>query len=81
MRRKFFDLGVAPATRCDPVVFRAFLRMFNMLETPEAAFGDYRVLLRSLWVMARGKRFNRRYALPDPPERDAVIARCLAALG
>jgi flavin-dependent dehydrogenase len=81
IRRKFFDLGVAPATRCDPVVFRAFLRMFNMLETPEAAFGDYRVLLRSLWVMARGKRFNRRYALPDPPERDAVIARCLAALG
>lgn len=81
MRRKFFDLGVAPATRCDPVVFRAFLRMFNMLETPEVAFGDTRVLLRSLWVMARGKRFNQRYALPDPPDRDAVIARCEAALG
>jgi flavin-dependent dehydrogenase len=81
MRQKFFDLGVAPATRCDPVVFRAFLRMFNMLETPEAAFGDFRVLLRSLWVIARGKRFNQRYALPDPPDRDAVIARCEAALG
>jgi 2-polyprenyl-6-methoxyphenol hydroxylase-like FAD-dependent oxidoreductase len=81
MRQKFFALGVAPATRCDPVVFRAFLRMFNMLETPEAAFGDFRVLLRSLWVMARGKRFNQRYALPDPPDRDAVIARCEAALG
>jgi flavin-dependent dehydrogenase len=81
MRQKFFDLGVAPATRCDPVVFRAFLRMLNMLETPEAAFGDFRVLLRSLWVMARGKRFNQRYALPDPPDRDTVIARCVAALG
>jgi 2-polyprenyl-6-methoxyphenol hydroxylase-like FAD-dependent oxidoreductase len=80
IRQKFFDLGVAPATRCDPVVFRAFLRMFNMLETPETAFGDVRVLLRSLWVMARGKRFNRRYALPDPPEREVVIARCEAAL-
>jgi 2-polyprenyl-6-methoxyphenol hydroxylase-like FAD-dependent oxidoreductase len=81
LQRKFFDLGVAPATRCDPVVFRAFLRMFNMLETPEVAFGDVRVLLRSLWVMARGKRFNQRYALPDPPDRDTVIARCEAALG
>lgn len=81
LRQKFFDLGVGPATRCDPVVFRAFLRMFNMLETPEVAFGDMRVLLRSAWVMARGKRFNRRYALPDPPDREALIARCEAALG
>lgn len=81
LRQTFFDRGVAPATRCDPVVFRAFLRMLNMLETPDTAFGDFRVLLRSLWVMARGKRFNRRYALPDPPDRDAVIARCQAALG
>jgi 2-polyprenyl-6-methoxyphenol hydroxylase-like FAD-dependent oxidoreductase len=78
LRQKFFDDGVAPATRCDPVVFRAFLRMFNMLETPEKAFGRPGVFLRSLRVMLRGRRLNGRYALPDPPDRDEVIARCEA---
>jgi hypothetical protein len=80
LRQKFFEDGVLPATRSDPVVFRAFLRMFNMLDTPERAFGRPDVLLRSLWVMMRGRRYNLRYALPDPPDRDEVIARCEAAV-
>ncbi len=80
LRQKFFEDGIAPATRSDPVVFRAFLRMFNMLETPEQAFGRASVILRSLWVMLRGRWYNRRYAMPDPPDREATIARCEAAV-
>jgi 2-polyprenyl-6-methoxyphenol hydroxylase-like FAD-dependent oxidoreductase len=79
LQAKFFEDGVTPATRCDPVVFRAFIRMMNMLETPEQAFGHLNVFLRSLWVLLRGKRYNRRYALPPPPDRDATIARVEAA--
>lgn len=79
LRQRFFEDGVATATRCDPVVFRAFIRMMNMLETPEQAFGRWDVVLRSLWVLAHGRRYNRRYAPPDPPDRAATIARCEAA--
>lgn len=78
-RHRYIEHGLIVATRCDPVVFRAFLRMFNMLETPEAAFGSPSVLLRSLRVWLRGTRRNRRYAIPDPPEQEATIARCEAA--
>ncbi|HSP97622.1 MAG TPA: FAD-dependent oxidoreductase [Candidatus Dormibacteraeota bacterium] len=80
LRARFFDEGVAIATRCDPVVFRAFVRMFNMLETPEQAFGNPRVLWRSLRVMLRGARRNQRYQLPDPPDQETTIARCEAAV-
>lgn len=79
LRARYFDDGVAIATRCDPVVFRAFVRMFNMLETPEQAFGTPRVLWRSLRVMLRGARRNRPYQLPAPPDREETIAACEAA--
>jgi hypothetical protein len=79
LQQRFFEKGVGPATRCDPVVFRAFIRMMNMIETPEQAFGHWSVFLRSLWVLARGQRFNRRYAVPDPPDQETTIARCEAA--
>ena len=81
LRQRFFEDGVIVATRCDPVVFRAFLRMFNMLESPERAFGSRQVLWRSLRVLMRGKRRNQRYAIPGPPDRESTIARCEAALG
>lgn len=80
IRQRFFEDGVAVATRCDPVVFRAFVRMFNMLETPEQAFGKPNVFFRSLWVLLRGRRRNQPYALPEPPDREATIARCEAAV-
>jgi len=79
LRQRFFEDGVAVAMRCDPVVFRAFVRMFNMLETPEEAFGRPGVFFRSLWVLLRGKRRNQPYALPDPPDREDTISRCEAA--
>ncbi|MBY0279925.1 FAD-dependent oxidoreductase [Candidatus Binatia bacterium] len=75
---RFFEDGVGVAVRCDPVVYRAFVRMMNMLETPEQAFSRPSVLLRAGWVMLRGKRRNAVYALPPPPDRAAVLAACAA---
>ena len=79
LRTRFFEDGVGVATRCDPVVFRAFIRMMNMFETPEQAFGRPEVILRSLWVWLRGRRYNRRYALPPPPPLEETVARVEAA--
>jgi 2-polyprenyl-6-methoxyphenol hydroxylase-like FAD-dependent oxidoreductase len=81
LQRTFFDEGLAPATRADPVVFRAFLRMFNMLESPEKAFGSPAVILRSLRVLLIRRVFKDRYAIPDPPDWEEVIARCETAAG
>ena len=75
---RFFEDGVGVAVRCDPVVYRAFVRMMNMLETPERAFSEPRVLVRALWVLLRGKKRNAIYALPPGPDRDAVMAACAA---
>jgi len=75
---RFFEDGVGVAVRCDPVVYRAFVRMMNMIETPEQAFSHPRVLLRALRVWLRGKRRNAAYALPPPPDRTAVLAACQA---
>ncbi len=81
LRAAFLEQGVLIGTRCDPVIFRAFLRMFNMFESPEKAFGSPRVIGRTLLVLARGKRFRSRFALPDPPDRETTIATCEASLG
>lgn len=77
---KFLEEGVLIGTRCDPVIFRAFLRMFNMFEAPEKAFGSPQVIARTLWILARGKRFRSRFALPPPPDRELTIGACEAAL-
>jgi 2-polyprenyl-6-methoxyphenol hydroxylase-like FAD-dependent oxidoreductase len=74
----FFDDGVLPATRVDPVVFRAFVRMMNMMETPERAFFRPEVVERVLAVWLRGAKFRRRYE-PTVPDRDRTIAALEAA--
>ena len=80
LRSRFLEDGLIVATRCDPVVFRAFLRMMNMIESPEQRLRPARRWCsRSLRVLLRGKRHNRRYAIPDPPDRETTIARCEAA--
>ncbi len=76
IRAYFLEQGVLPGTRCDPVIYRAFLRMFNMFESPEKAFGSPEVILRTLLVLARGRRFRDKLKLPDPPDREQTIARC-----
>jgi 2-polyprenyl-6-methoxyphenol hydroxylase-like FAD-dependent oxidoreductase len=74
----FFDDGVMPATRVDPVVYRAFVRMMNMMETPEEAFFKPEVAVRALAVWARGAGFRRRFE-PTVPDRDGTIAALEAA--
>jgi 2-polyprenyl-6-methoxyphenol hydroxylase-like FAD-dependent oxidoreductase len=69
----FFEDGVIPATRVDAIVFRAFVRMMNMLETPERAFFRPEVVERVLAVWMRGPGFRRRYA-PTVPHRERTIA-------
>ncbi|MBI3785732.1 MAG: FAD-dependent oxidoreductase [Deltaproteobacteria bacterium] len=80
MQQRFFEDGVALAMRTDPLVFRAFLRMLNMFETPERAFGRPDVVARVLWVMAQGESYKQKYRLADPPDREATFSRCEAAL-
>ncbi len=76
----FFQDGVFPATRVDPLVFRAFVRMMNMVETPERAFLRPDVLERVVAVWLRGSRFRKTIA-PTVPDRDATIAACERAAG
>ena len=53
--------GLMPAVRVDPDVFRAFLRVLNLLDAPDAMIQDPVVVGRILEVwQARGER-------PDPP--------------
>ncbi|HTL84595.1 MAG TPA: FAD-dependent oxidoreductase [Acidimicrobiia bacterium] len=70
MQTVFRD-GLLPALRTSPVVFRAFLRWFNLLATPEALISDPAVVAD---VMAA---FNdpEKHARPEPlgPERDEML--------
>lgn len=78
LRERFFEEGVAPAIRCDPVVFRAFARMMNMLDTPEEAFARPAVALRALWVLLRPAWMNAPFR-DVPPDREQTLARVEAA--
>lgn len=68
----FLERGILPATRVDPVVFRALLRIFHMLDAPESLLRDPLVLLRSLPVLARTLGGD------EPPERFGHISRAEA---
>lgn len=65
--------GLFPALRVDPVVFRAFLRMFNLLTPPDALMTDGDVVTRVMAVYQdRGNR------PPEPdlgPERADLLER------
>ena len=70
----FFDQGMLPASRVDPVIFRALMRIFNMLEPPERLFTDPGLLVRALPVLARVLRGD------GPPPPFPVVAREAALL-
>ncbi len=65
--------GLLPAVRTDAVVFRAFLRSFNLLEPPEAIMTDPDVLGR---VLAVWQDRENRPPEPDlgPPRRGLLAA-------
>jgi 2-polyprenyl-6-methoxyphenol hydroxylase-like FAD-dependent oxidoreductase len=72
MMRSLLREGLLPATRTDAVVFRAFIRSFNLLESPESLMTDPELMARVLTVwQAREERE------PDPPlgpERAELLA-------
>ena len=70
----YFDDGVMPATRVDPVVYRAFVRMMNMMEIPNEPFFKPEVAVRVLSVWFRGARFRRRLA-PTVPDLERPSPR------
>lgn len=64
--------GLMPAMRVDPVVIRAFLRMFNLLEAPDSLLSNWNVIGRVM--EAYQDRENRP---PEPelgPDRTAMLA-------
>jgi hypothetical protein len=70
MQAVFRD-GLLPAMRTSPVVFRAFLRWFNLLVTPEALMADADVVAD---VMAAYQdRDNHPTPVPLGPDRDAML--------
>ena len=69
--------GLMPAVRTDPVVLRAFLRSFNLLQPPEQLMADSDVIAR---VMAVYQARDERPAEPSPGiERSELLARLAAA--
>lgn len=62
--------GLLPAVRTDPTVFRAFIRMFNLLEPPEALMADAEVVAS---VMAH-------FAERDERPREAPLGPCRTEL-
>jgi hypothetical protein len=66
--------GVLPATRTDPKVWRAFVRVFNLLVPPEQLMADGEVIAS---VMAA---YGERHARPDPEPLGPGRAQMLAIL-
>jgi 2-polyprenyl-6-methoxyphenol hydroxylase-like FAD-dependent oxidoreductase len=67
-----FREGLLPAMRTSPVVFRAFVRWFNLLVTPETLMADTEVIAD---VMAAYQdRENHPAPAPLGPERDELVA-------
>jgi len=69
--REFLRDGLLPAMRSDPVVLRAFLRMFNLLEAPDSLMTNGDVVTRVLAV------FNEREDRPPEqavgPDRESLL--------
>lgn len=65
--------GLLPAVGLDPVVFRAFIRAFNLLEAPDSLMQDADVIGRVLTVFQ--DRENREPPPPLGPPRAEMIER------
>ena len=66
-----FREGLLPAMRTSPIVFRAFLRWFNLLATPDALMADPEIVAEVL--AAYEDRENRPDAPVLGPDRDALL--------
>ncbi|MGQ0520378.1 MAG: NAD(P)/FAD-dependent oxidoreductase [Actinomycetota bacterium] len=69
--------GLLPAARTDPVVYRAFMRAFNLLDLPDAMMRDAHVVMR---IMATWQGRDTAVAPPPPgPERGELLQRLAGA--
>ena len=66
-----FREGLLPAMRTSPVVFRAFLRWFNLLATPDALMADAEIVGEVL--AAYDDRHNRPAAPVLGPDRETLL--------
>jgi hypothetical protein len=65
--------GLAPAMRTDQAVFRAFLRTFNLLTTPDALMRDGELITKV--IAAYNDRENRPPEAPlGPASREELLA-------
>jgi 2-polyprenyl-6-methoxyphenol hydroxylase-like FAD-dependent oxidoreductase len=69
--REFMRDGLLPAMRTDPVVVRAFLRMFNLLEAPNSLMTNSDVVARVLTVF--NDRENRPTEASIGPDRESLL--------
>ncbi len=69
--REFMRDGLLPAMRTDPVVVRAFLRMFNLLEAPNSLMTNSDVVARVLTVF--NDRENRPAEVSMGPDRASLL--------
>jgi hypothetical protein len=70
MREVFRD-GLLPAVRTSPVVYRAFLRWFNLLASPQALMSDGEVVTEV--IAAYNDRDNRPPEPPLGPDRTTFV--------
>ena len=70
--RELMRDGLFPALRVDPVVLRAFLRMFNLLEAPDSLMSDPDVIGRVMQVFQQ--RAERPPESPMGPDRENLLA-------
>jgi hypothetical protein len=68
-----FREGLLPAMRTSPIVFRAFLRWFNLLATPDALMADPEIVREVL--AAYEDRENRPGAPVLGPDRDGLLVQ------
>jgi 2-polyprenyl-6-methoxyphenol hydroxylase-like FAD-dependent oxidoreductase len=68
-----FRDGLLPAMRTSPIVFRAFLRWFNLLATPDALMADPEIVAEVL--AAYEDRENRPGAPVLGPDRDGLLVQ------
>ena len=72
MARSILQDGLLPAARTDPVVWRAFIRAFNLLTAPDALMADTDLAARVLKVWQ--ERDERPPVERDGPTEDEMLA-------
>jgi 2-polyprenyl-6-methoxyphenol hydroxylase-like FAD-dependent oxidoreductase len=70
----YLEHGVAPAIRTDPMVFRAAMRVMNMLDEPRTALITPSVLLRVLPILAGSLAGQRSPTTLAGPTREQALA-------